>query len=124
MSQTQLVEKRAFRRFPTKEGAFAVTTAPRKLGQILDISSGGLSFTYVGDKKGPIKDMELDIFISGLGFNSKNLSFKTIADFEIETKNEFSSVKMRRRGVKFGKLNLDQISQIEEFLLNHTKGTG
>ena len=124
MSQTQFVEQRAFGRFPTKEGAFAVATAPRKLGQILDISRGGLAFTYIGEEKGSLKDMNLDIFTSGLGFNSKNIAFKTISDFEIEEKNEFSSIKMRRCGVEFRKLNSDQSSQIEDFLQNHTKDKG
>ena len=124
MSQTQLVEKRAFKRFSTKEGAFAVATAPRKIGQILDISKDGLAFTYIGDEKGLKKDIELDIFISGLGFNSRNIPYKTISDFEIENKNGFSSIKMRRCGVKFRQLNSDQISKIEDFLQNHTKGKG
>ncbi|MEE8540101.1 MAG: PilZ domain-containing protein [Desulfobacterales bacterium] len=120
MSQAGFADNRDFTRFSAQEGAFAVITAPRKLGQILDISKGGLSFTYIGEEKGPKKDTELDIFLSGSGFNSKNISYKTISDFEIESKVEFSSVKMRRCGVKFRQLHLDQISQIEDFLQKHT----
>ncbi len=120
MSQTVFADNRGFKRFPAREGAFAVITAPRKLGQILDISKSGLSFTYIGEKKGPKKDTGLDIFLSGIGFNSRNIPYKTISDFEIESKVEFSSVKMRRCGVKFRQLHSEQISQIEAFLQNHT----
>ncbi len=121
MSQTVSVDNRDFTRFSAREGAFAVITAPRKLGQILDISKGGLAFTYMGEEEGPEKDAELDIFLSGIGFKSKNIPYKTISDFEIKSKVEFSSVKMRRCGVKFRQLHLDQISQIENFLQNHTE---
>jgi len=124
MNQTVSADNRAFTRFSAKEGAFAVITAPRKLGQILDISKGGLSFTYMGEEEGPQKNTELDIFLSGIGFNSKNIPYKTISDFEIESKVEFSSIKMRRCGVKFRQLHLDQHSQIEDFLQHHTKDKG
>lgn len=124
MNQTVSADNRDFTRFSAQEGAFAVITAPRKLGQILDISRGGLAFTYIGEEEGPQKNAELDIFLSGIGFNSKNIPYKTISDFEIESKVEFSSVKMRRCGVKFRQLHLEQISQIEDFLQNHTKDKG
>ena len=120
VSKIQLFEKRAFKRFGARRGSFAVTTAPHKLGRILDISKGGLSFTYVGEEKGPQTDIELDIFITGMGFKSKSIPYRTIADFEVEKKYEFSSVNMRRCGVMFRQLSLDQTSQIDDFLQNHT----
>ena len=114
-------EKRAYKRFKAQEGAFAVINDERKLGPILDIGRGGLSFQYIASEKRRIGGTALDIFFSGHGFSSKSIPIEKVSDFEMEADFSFSSVPMRRCGVRFKKLNSVQVSQLKSFIQKHTR---
>ena len=116
MPINDLAEKRASKRFPAQEGAFAVVNEERKLGQILDISHGGLSFKYIASGPDPVAGARLDIFFADHGYVSQKVPFVTVSDSEIESNIRFSFVSMRRCGVKFTDLNANQISQIDNFI--------
>lgn len=120
MAETEQYERRAFKRFPVREGAFAVINEGGKLGQIVDISRGGLSFKYIYRVNKKEDRSILDIFTAGGGFRSRNIPFKTVSDAYVDEQIQFSSVKMRRCGIQFQKLNLGQISQIDDFIHSHT----
>ena len=56
-------ERRSFKRFRAKEGAFAVLRPQcTKLGQIVDISEGGLAFHYASTGNQKNGEHEVDIF--------------------------------------------------------------
>ena len=102
-------ERRKHKRFRVQSGAFTVLTAfswphsnPR-LGQIIDISMGGLTFSYITSEESLNVSLELSIFLAGNRFHLRSISFKTISDAET---NEvpFSSINMKRSGVQFGEL--------------------
>ena len=58
-----LGEKRRFRRFQAPQNAFALPGGPDgRLGQIMDISKGGLAFRYVGDGGQSKRSFQMDIF--------------------------------------------------------------
>lgn len=72
-------EKRRFRRFQAPQNAFTLLRGPDgKLGQIIDISKGGLAFRYVGNGRKPKKAFQLDIFLANNGFRLEKVSFETV----------------------------------------------
>ncbi len=116
-------ERRTFKRFEVKEGAFASLRGPiSKLGPIKDISRGGLAFRYIDTGVRPDRSFDLDISQTDNGFHMKDVPCKNISDSEISNEYHFSSIKMRRLGVQFSELTLDQTSQLEYFIQNHTMG--
>jgi hypothetical protein len=117
------IEQRKHKRFRVQYGAFvAFRVYHRKLGQIIDISRGGLAFRYIANGKRSKGPDQLDIMLVEKDFHLKKLPFKTIADFEITSEIPLNSLQTRRCGVQFGKLTKSQISQLDFFIKNHTIG--
>ena len=123
MMNKETAEQRKYRRYRAKEGAVAaIRCAGVNVGDIIDISNGGLSFSYVNldhDAKGPC---ELDIFMRNNGFLIKDVPFKTVSDFDMDNELPFSSITFKRQSVRFCKLNRRQRSDLEYFIRHHTVG--
>ncbi|MBW1860096.1 MAG: hypothetical protein JRI70_08495 [Deltaproteobacteria bacterium] len=83
------------------------------MGQIIDVSMGGLAFRYVGTEEP--SNGELSIFLAERDFYVGQIPFRTVSDFEIAGKTSSTSVTLRRSGVQFGKLTDHQTSQMEHF---------
>lgn len=114
-------ERRKHKRFKAAQGAYAVL-GPKtsKLGQIKDISMGGLAFKYLTDEARSNGTGELDIIIRQNSLCVKNIPIQTVSDFELARENAFSTVRLRQQGVQFGNLTSDQTSQLEFILKHHT----
>ncbi len=64
---TDFIERRKHERLKAKERAFAVLKSNfAKLGQIINISKGGLTFSYITNGKKSNGSFEVDIFIDAL----------------------------------------------------------
>ena len=121
MSREKHVERRKYTRFRTRNGALIELRSQRgKLGEIIDISKGGLAFRYIDIGDRPKGSFELDIFLKETGFRLEKMPAKTISDFRTTKYFPFSSTKTRRQGVEFGELTQKQISQLEHFIRNYT----
>ena len=117
----KIVERRKHKRFQVEDGAFAVLTPHfAKVGQIIDMSMGGLAFSYIAEQEPSNGSFELDIFLTDHSFYLEKVPVKTISDFEIANEVAYSFTTTRRCGVEFGDLTLNQISQLEYFIRNHT----
>ncbi len=118
-------ENRKHKRFKAKGGAFAVLGPHVKnLGRIIDISKGGLAFSY-HEKGEPLhKLFELDILLADNGFYLDKVPFNAVWDFQIVIDEEApaSSLAPRSCGVQFGALSDDQKSQLDYFIQNYTLG--
>ena len=117
-------ERRAHTRFRVKEGAFAVIKEQQDtkitVGQVIDISEGGLAFKYMA-KSEPVKaDHKLDIYFSGQGIQLKDISFRIISDFGIESSITFSPIFMRRGCLQFQKLTQTHRDQLNKFIQKYT----
>ena len=120
----QSTERRKYQRYKVAYGAYAVARPEGgKIGQIKDISMGGLAFNYLANEVRSQHCNELDIVIRQSNMRIKDLPVKTISDFELAQKNVFSVVKLRQLGVQFGDLTQIQTSQLEHFLKTHTSWT-
>ena len=138
------VERRANRRFQAKKDAFALIRPPHikpiqiqgksmseiacavfrsKLiwvGQINNISLGGLACHYI-KRNTPYNDiLEIDILLAGSGFYLRNLSFKPIADVEIDDGIPLDTIETRQLRVQFHSLSGYHRSQLDDFIRNHT----
>jgi c-di-GMP-binding flagellar brake protein YcgR len=115
------LEKRKYQRYPAREGAIvAFKPHARLLGQMIDISLGGLAFRYIESEEQPDQSVELIILVAHHSFRLDKVPFNTVCDHEIVDHIAFSSIKMRRRSVEFGNLSETQISAIINFIMNHT----
>ncbi len=72
-----------------------------KVGQIIDVSRGGLSFKYLSDESLHGDQWELDILLSEHGFLWRRIPYRTVLDSEILPEIPFSSIRMRRRAIAF-----------------------
>ncbi|MGO9530844.1 MAG: PilZ domain-containing protein [Syntrophobacteraceae bacterium] len=107
-------EKRKFKRFKGKEGAFAAFIRPSggmTMGQILDISMGGLCVRYFsieGDKE---VRSEIKIFGSKNRFIHVNkVQCRIVYDQEVP---EYS---WGRCGVEFKNLSVDDLAMLQDFI--------
>ena len=122
MNSREMIKQRKHNRYKVKEGAFAVIKDnTHTLGQILDISRGGLAFKYIPDGEQLEGLCKLDIFFSGRGYRLKDIPFITVSDRAIENQNSFSSIRIRRCSVKFNDLKNKHKAQLNNFIHRHTE---
>jgi hypothetical protein len=123
MRRKEDMERRKYTRFQARDGAFIEVRSHRgRLGEIIDISKGGLAFRYIDIGDRPKGTLELDIFLKGTGFRLENVPAKTISDLKTTKYFPYSSTKTRRQGVQFGELTRNQISKLDHFIKNYTTG--
>jgi hypothetical protein len=116
----QYLEQRKHQRFASKDGAFVnLRDNSNKLGQIIDISMGGLSYRYVENGINPGEYM-LDIFLVGPDFRAESLPVHTVYDCEMKNNDTSEKLKVRRQGVQFQDLNGIQFTLLEHFIENYT----
>ena len=117
------VERREHKRFVVHEGVYALLkNNSSKLGQIKNISRGGLAFNYIVNGEEMHESFKVDIFISGRGFCLRDIPSKKISDLHINNKLPFSTFAIRKVGIQFNDLDPSQISQLDNFLREHTAG--
>ena len=126
VGRKRTIERRKNRRYKAVEGAYAaVSPNSHKLGQIIDLSMGGLAFKYIDTSSEDLKDEtnpEETIFLSSMGYYVGDLPFKTIADYEITNAPSFSSMKVRKRHLQFTDLSFKQLFDLDYYLKNNVSG--
>jgi len=119
-------ELREHKRYKVKSGIFAVLGRQfTKLGQIIDISMGGLSFSYTGIKIRPTDSTEMIFLFDTTDADVNNLSYKfhtrIVSEDQIAWDLPEGSAKQRIRcALQFQELPYHQKKWIEIFLTNHT----
>lgn len=107
-------ERRKHLRYKVKECAFS---SRKNLGEIIDISMGGLSFRYVDTGLSQSSPPDIINGSSVLFGNDDlcihDLPYKIISDHAIGA----GLSPVRRCGVQFEKLTAKQIAQLEQFIL-------
>jgi hypothetical protein len=123
-------ERRKHKRYHANEGAYAAIS-PRsyKIGQIVDISMGGLSFKYIDTSEfDDDSDFDYDkdknpetIFLSSMGYYVGDLTFDTVADYKINNTPSFSHLTIRKRHIKFLDLELKQLFDLDYYIQKNGK---
>lgn len=124
VGRRRTVERRKNKRYKAVEGAYAaISPNSHKLGQIIDISMGGLAFKYIDtsseDNEQENLAPEETIFLSSMGYYVGDLPFKTVADYEVTNAPSFSSMKIRKRHVQFKDLSFKQLFDLDYYLRNN-----
>jgi hypothetical protein len=121
-SKNEPVERREHRRYQVHSGTYVALGPPYgKVGPMIDISLGGLSFQYVAGKE-RTNESHINIFLTDANFYLEKVPIKTILDFEIADKLPPSSVATRRCGLRFEDLTHDQAFKLDFFIQNYRTG--
>lgn len=120
----KMVRAREHSRFRAKDLTFVKLCSESNvdIGQMLDISRGGLSLKYFVDSEKSKDYSRLGIFLSGGDFILDQISFRTVSDTVINSSPPFSMITLRRFGVQFENMQPDQVAKLDYFLLNYTLG--
>ena len=112
-------EKRKFKRFKGKEGALAAFIKPDEflnMGQVQDISIGGLCVRYVSKKEDNEGCCEIKIFGSNDRFiQVRRVQCRIVYDREAP-ECSWKQISTRRCGVAFENLSVEHLSMLEEFI--------
>lgn len=114
-------ERRKHQRYPLKKNILAILKPhPIKLGQIINISEGGLAFHYLGDDELPERYTELDIFVENSQSEYVAFPFIPVRDFIVTSLYEKSST-IRQLCIKFGNLNDNQKTELKHFIASYAQ---
>ncbi|MEW6665140.1 MAG: hypothetical protein AB1512_07960 [Thermodesulfobacteriota bacterium] len=118
MGSDAMLELRQYRRFTAREDAFAVLrNQVNEVGQLINVSKGGLAFKYMAERPLPSDSYQLDIFLAGTReFLWRSIPHRTILDMELPPIVPFSVIRMRRRSVAFENLTEDHSLRLELLL--------
>ncbi len=139
-NRKELIERRKHHRFKVKRGAVAAmikTSSEKKeqaedirmnegsiafiqMGQIINISKGGLTFCYFDGEDEYNKLFDLDIFFVQDSFYSKKIPANIVWVSQTVSNPSLSLLKSKQRGLQFEELTPHQISQLDFFLQNYT----
>ncbi len=111
--------KRKFKRFKGKEGAFAAFVKPNELinmGQVLNISLGGLCVRYLSTHDHNGECSAIKIFGSNDRFiHLDRVQCRIVYDQEVP-EGSWEQISTRRCGVEFENLSVKHLSTLQEFI--------
>lgn len=135
------MERREHQRFKVKDGSFAVLKsrtaradqmngespdnaefgkASTKLAKIIDISGSGLAYYSIESQNRFNELAQLDLIFANDAFYLDKILIKNVVDFTIDPGIRLSFFEIRRCGVQFSQLKLNQRTGLAYFLRNYT----
>ena len=144
MARKKLIERREHKRYTVKNRIFAVIRSkdhrlddidqmskceialavikskPPKMGEIIDISRGGLSFSYIENKTTLDQCNEMDILFVDEDFHISRMPIVPVKDSEFNPDAPFNALTMKRLEVRFKGLDNRQTKQLDYVLKNFT----
>lgn len=120
-------ERRKNMRYIANRGSFAAMgLEAQTLGEIIDISLGGVCFKYT-DRRNDIRESEAEqagsILLTNMGIFVKSLPGKTVGDYPITGLPSISSMRIRKRHFQFVDLNIDQKLELEHHIKRFVSDT-
>ena len=127
-SSKYFVELRKQNRFNIREGIIVAFQKPRllnlgkprivKTASIIDINKRGLSFQYISHKMWPTDFNKLLILQTTDEIEIDNVPYVVVSDFKAS--NFTKSKPIRKCGVKFGELTINQTMLLNNLLLSYS----
>ncbi len=116
-------ERRIHPRYTVRDGSYAALSPDSTImGQIVNISRGGLCFRYIVHREQAFESLATHIFVGDNGFYLEKMPYTIVEDEQVDYASSFSSIAMRQRRVQFSDLTPNQIAQLDYFLFNRTTG--
>ncbi|MDF1590625.1 MAG: PilZ domain-containing protein [Desulfobacterales bacterium] len=112
-------ERRIHRRYKVKAQAFAALASHYLIGQIKNISKGGISFTCIANVKPDSQTFEIEIFTQDDKFHLREIPFKIVSAVDVEDRIPSSALQKKQINGVFLELTDSQVSQLEYFLDNY-----
>lgn len=118
-------ERRRHERFAVQSDAYAVLRShlPR-LGKIIDVSRGGMSFRYVDGSENISGTAAMDVFLLNQPVLMKSVPVRSCCDFALDPMSADDDESLRRSCVEFVALEPGQASALEDFIAHHTLPLG
>lgn len=122
MSAVSTAERRKEGRTESDDSVYVVVnTNPQMMGQMVEISSTGMAFTFVdlnavSKLLGDRDDLELDLFAGGKGYFLRDLSCRLVSKIDNAINSPFSSLLIKRIGVEFVEPSISQQIQINALI--------
>lgn len=88
------------------------------VGRVLDISMGGVSFSYIADNHPPEELPKEGILFTHNGQHIQGIPFEIMGD-DVYSRFFSSEYFVKERRVRFGELTVAQVRQLESFILNN-----
>ena len=115
-------ERRRHERFAVQGDAYAVLRSDSsRLGKIIDVSRGGMSFRYVDGAENVTGTAAVDVFLLNRPVLMKSVPVRSCCDFPLDTPSVDTEEALRRRCVEFVALEPGQASALEDFITHHTR---
>lgn len=116
-----VVERRSHKRHKVLDVSAVV--GARRVGHILDMSLGGLSFSYIEYKELPSEKLELGIVFGKNGRYLEKLPARIVSDHVFSHGPEAHPVVIRRCSMQFLSFDEAQLLDLTAFIDDHSKGT-
>jgi pantothenate kinase len=122
MDNVSASNRRKENRTAVDENVYVVIdTQPEMMGQMVEISSTGMAFTFVdldsvSQRLKNRRDVRMDLFAAGKGYFIRNLPARLISNIDTPTANAISSLMIKRIGVEFAALSVSQQVQINSLI--------
>jgi len=122
--QVKTNERRLHQRYKVQPQAFAALASHYLVGQIKNISKGGISFTCIANVKPDSRTFEIEIFTQDDKFHLREIPFKIISETDVEERIPSSTLQKKQINGVFLELTDEQVSQLEYFLENYVLDEG
>ena len=122
MQEITAENRRKEARFSVSDSVYVViNTEPQTMGQMVEISTSGLAFTFVdlnavSKRLSEQAVLRVDLFAGGKGFFIKDLACRLVSKIENVSSQAMSSLTIKRVGVEFEALTLPQQVQINHLV--------
>jgi c-di-GMP-binding flagellar brake protein YcgR len=118
-------DRRRYKRVKVQPEAYAVFRAPQPmLGQIIDISEGGVGILYVEGDRMPTHVVEFDLFTLNNDVKVNAIAAVARSDQKLPMGDPDNPETRRRRGIEFIGLLEGQREAVREFMLRQTGHNG
>ncbi|RJQ66055.1 MAG: PilZ domain-containing protein [Desulfobacteraceae bacterium] len=114
--------RRKERRTAVDENVYVVIdTQPEMMGQMVEISSTGMAFTFVdldsaSERLKGRDSFQMDFFAAGKGYFIRNLPARLVSKTDTPSANAISSLMIKRIGVEFTALSVSQQVQVNSLI--------
>ena len=113
-------DRRREKRYSMEKDTYAIIDhGETRLGHIIDISKGGMAFSYLGNEPLSHKDVEVDLFMYQNNYYVDTIPAQIVANFEMPSTFYVRTIAMMRCCLQFKELSQKKRSELDFLLKNY-----